>query len=251
MPGVFDFHARVGGGPQAVERLLATLTDWGIDRAAVCAGGMIDLDRLSAQVITGGSIDVDADNDAVLAACERAPDRLVPFFFGNPHRDAKYYRSRAEQFRALEVSPAVHGVPLADPRTLDLIDVAAEVGHPVYVVCLGRPGVGATDLALLAQRYPEVAFVLGHCGFVGIDVYALNCVADTPNIFAETSGCYTGVARAAISRLGADRVVFGTEYPLQHPSVELAKLQALALAPDSREAVVWRNAHRLLNEEAP
>lgn len=250
MPGVFDFHARLGGGPRAVDRLLATMVECGIDRAAVSAGGMIDLDVLSCQVVTGGFVDTDADNDAVLAACQDVPGRLVPFFFGNPHRDAKHYRSRAGEFRGLEISPAVHGMPLSDPRTVDLVEVAAELGHPVYVVCLGRPGVGATDLAQLAQRYPTVTFVLGHCGFVGIDVYALSCVASTPNIVAETSGCYTHVARVAIERLGVDRVVFGTEFPLQHPSVELAKLQALHLDPNHWQAVAWQNAHRLLGEEA-
>jgi hypothetical protein len=119
----------------------------------------------------------------------------------------------------------------------------------VYVVCLGRPGFSVIDLLLLADKFPEVTFVLGHCGFVGIDVYAVGKVASRSNIVAETSGCYTRVARIAVARLGCDRVLFGTEYPLQHPSVELAKLAALELDEPAWQQVAWRNAHRLLGED--
>jgi predicted TIM-barrel fold metal-dependent hydrolase len=222
---------------------------WGIDRAVVSAGGMIDLDRLSTQIIEGGHVETDADNDAVLAGCGRSDGRLLPFFFGNPHTGPDRYRSQVSEFRGLEISPAVHGVPLTDERTTALVEVADEHGHPVYVVCLGRPGVGAVDLVTLAEKFPAVTFVLGHCGFIGIDTYAINKIAPVDNIATETSGSYTGIVRAALQRLGTERVLFGTEYPLQHPSVELAKLRALELSPDSWRSVMWRNAHRVLGEE--
>jgi predicted TIM-barrel fold metal-dependent hydrolase len=44
-------------------------------------------------------------------------------------------------------------------------------------------------------------------------------------------------------------VVFGSEYPLQHPAVELAKFQALRLPPAQWRQVAWDNAHRLLGDE--
>jgi predicted TIM-barrel fold metal-dependent hydrolase len=44
-------------------------------------------------------------------------------------------------------------------------------------------------------------------------------------------------------------VLFGTEYPLQHPSVELAKLSSLDLDATAVELITRRNACRLLGEE--
>jgi predicted TIM-barrel fold metal-dependent hydrolase len=198
--------------------------------------------------MTGGHIEDDADNAAVLAGCAGSGGRLLPFFFGNPHRGPAPYREQATRFRGLEISPAVHGVPLTDERTMALVAVAATAGHPVYVVCLGRPGCGPRELAGLAAAFPKVSFVLGHCGFVGIDVYSLRVIAPFPNILAETSGCYTGVARVAVTRLGADRVLLGTEYPLQHPEVELTKLRVLELDEASWQQITWHNACRLLGE---
>jgi predicted TIM-barrel fold metal-dependent hydrolase len=222
------------------------MDEHGIARAVVTAGGLMGIAQLSRHVVEGGFVDTDADNAAVLVACRASDGRLLPFYFANPHRPPGEYRAAAADFVGMELSPAVHGVPLADERTSALIAIAAEVGHPVYLVCIGRPGCAVRDLSRLARTFPQVTFVLGHCGFIGIDVHALTVVADTPNIMAETSGCYTGVARAALDLLGADRVLFGTEYPLQHPAVELAKLDALELDPATRAKLAWHNGHRIL-----
>ncbi|MEV4807757.1 amidohydrolase family protein [Nonomuraea sp. NPDC049421] len=248
---VLDFHVRLVPRNGARTRLLAMLDECDMERAVVCAGGTIDLDRLSCQLIEGGHVESDADNDAVLAACEGTDGRLVPFFFANPHRAPAAYRSRAAEFRGLEISPAVHGVDLLDPRVRALVDVAATVGHPVYVVCLARRGSGVADLVTLARRFRQVSFVLGHSGIGNIDFYALALIEDEPNIFLETSGGYTSVAEAALRRLGPARVVFGSEYPLQHPSVELVKFRALRLPPEQWRQVAWENAHRLIGEEKP
>ncbi|WP_232075729.1 amidohydrolase family protein [Phytohabitans suffuscus] len=251
MGNVLDFHVRLAPRPGARDRLLSTLDECGMDRAVVCAGGTIDLDRLSRQLVEGGHVETDADNDAVLDACKDTDGRLVPFFFANPHRPPGAYRERAAEFRGLEVSPAVHGAGLDDPRVADLVAVAADFGHPVYAVCLDRPGARVADLVGLARRYPGVSFVLGHSGIGNIDLYALTLIRDEPNILLETSGGYTCVADAALSRLGADRVVFGSEYPLQHPAVELAKFETLRMTAEQWRRIAWDNAHRLLGEEKP
>lgn len=245
---VLDFHARLAPAPGSAGRLIATMDEHGIDRAVVCAGGLLDPYLLSAQIVRGGWVEADADNAAVLECCRRSGGRLVPFFFANPRGDPGRYAKSAADFRGLEISPAIHGVPLTDRRVAALVTLAGEFGHPVYVVCLGRAGSGVTDLVTLATLFPDVTFVLGHCGFIGIDFYAIDSVASTPNIVAETSGCYTCVAAAALSQLGPGRLVFGTEYPGQHPSVELAKIRALRLPADTWRLVAWGNACRLLGE---
>lgn len=246
---VFDFHARLIPGSTAAADLLSTMDNVGIDRAAVAAGGVIGLDQLSAQLVLGGHIRTSADNAAVPAACAGTGGRLVPFYFANPYDGVDGYRDRLADFRGLELSPAVYGVGYDDPLTLALVRVAAEAGHPVYTVAVGRPGARVTDLVALARRFPDVSFVFGHCGFTAIDTYALTAITPQPNIVAETSGCMSIVARTALDRLGPERVVFGTEYPLQHPSVELAKYAALDLPAPAWHDVAWRNAHRLLAEE--
>ncbi len=248
---IFDFHARLNRQLNATGALIATMDDTGIDRAAVSAGGLLDLDRLSEQIATGGRCDARADNDRLRRRCARSNGRLVPFFFADPARDVAEYRAVAGDYRGLEVSPAVHGCRFSDPGVAALVTTAAAAGHPVYTVCLDQDGSRTADLVSLARRFPRVTFVFGHCGYTGLDAAGLARVAPCPNIVAETSGCFTAIARLALDRLGPRRVLFGTEYPLQHPRVEIAKLDALGLSPSDRDLVCHANACRLIGEECP
>jgi predicted TIM-barrel fold metal-dependent hydrolase len=246
---VFDFHVRLRPGPGALDALLATMDGCGIARAAAAPGGAIGLGTLSRQVVEGGHVEVDADNDAVLAACRSSGGRLLPFYLGNPHRPAERYAEVAGSFRGLELSPALHGVPLLDPRCTELVAVAEQAGHPVYVVCLPRAGAGVADLVELARRFPDTTFVLGHLGVSLIDTYAVELVADRQNVLVDTSGGYPVVVRAALDRLGPDRLLFAAEHPLQHPRVELVKIATLKLPPDVWRKVAWENALRVLEED--
>jgi len=249
---VFDFHARLAPTTAAGPRLLTMMDRCGIARAAVSAGGVMDLDQLAYQVVHGGRSTGSPDNEAVLRAAEGSGGRLVPFFFGNPHASFREYAKRGHHYRGLEISPAVHGVGFYHPGVRELVEVAQQHGHPVYTVCVPAPGGGTADLLWLVKAYPDVTFVFGHCGYTGIDTHALKLLAPYPNVVAEISGCFSVTAQTAIERFGADRVVFGTEYPLQHPDVELAKLAALRLSTSDERKVAWSNAHRLLNlTEAP
>jgi uncharacterized protein len=246
---VFDAHVRLRPRPDAAAELLSTMDSVGIARAAVAAGGMVDLDRLSTQIVDGGHVATSADNGSVLAGCAASGGRLVPVYFANPHAPARAYQRAAPAFRGVEISPAVHGVGFDDPRTSALVRVAASVGHSVYTVCVPARGARTTDLIGLARRFPDVTFVFGHCGFIGVDAAGIAAIEPYPNIVAETSGCFSVIANLAVRRLGADRVLFGSEYPLQHPTVELAKYAALELSPAAWRQVAWANAHRLFGEE--
>ncbi|MBL7259404.1 amidohydrolase family protein [Paractinoplanes lichenicola] len=246
---VVDFHARLAPGDGEPGRLLAMMDQAGIDRAAVCAGGLLPLERLAEQLNDGGRTETAADNEGVREACERSGGRLLPFFFADPVRDVEAYGKRAFDFRGLEISPAVHGGRLDDERVAELVAVAGSAGHPVYVVTVAHPGGRPADLVRLAARFPRVTFVWGHCGHTGLDIAGLNALEGSHNVLAELSGSLTVTARLAVARLGAARVLFGTEYPLQQPEVELCKIDALGLDPAARAAVLGANACRVLSEE--
>jgi predicted TIM-barrel fold metal-dependent hydrolase len=245
--GVLDFHARLvpGGGA----RLLAAMDRAGIDRAAVSAGGLIGLDELSVRITHGGRSEAAADNAAVAEQCDRSDGRLLPFYFADPRREVDAYRKEAERFRGLEISPAVHGFRLDEPAVAEMVLIAAAAGHPVYVVTTGRPGCRPADLARLALEFPRATLVWGHCGHTGLEIAGLAELAPVPNVVAELSGSLTVTARTAVERLGVRRVMFGTEFPLQDPAVELAKCAALGLEPADRDRLLRTNACRLLGED--
>ncbi|CAM3787077.1 amidohydrolase family protein [Nocardiopsis rhodophaea] len=245
---IFDAHAHLAGAPEALPRMLASMDASGIERAVVVAGGALTPIELSRQMNEGGGTCSDADNAGVLAHCAQAAGRLIPFYFANPHKGPGPYCEHADHFRGLKLAPAVHGVPLTESVHDKLVAIAEGLNHPVYLHCLPRAGFTTSDLIALAARFPGVRFILGHGGIGDMDLHSVELIADHPNIHLETSGGYTCVVAAAVRRLGPGRVLFGTEYPLQHPRVELEKYRVLELGDDTWKEVAWNNIARMLGE---
>ncbi len=247
-PAIFDAHAHLLPGPDRPRHLLDTMDAHGIGRTIVVAGAVRKAEDVSRLIVEGGGVGADAYNDVVLAACAAAGGRLVPFFFANPHRDASTYRQAAAKVRGLKLGPAVHGVALDDPRHLPFLQVAQEFGQPVYLHCLERPGFRVSELVGLAERFPDVHFILGHGGVGDMDLYGVSLIEPYPNISLETSGGYLCVLEAALAQLGPGRVIFGSEYPFQHPHLELEKYRLLDLPAATWEDVSWNNICRLIGE---
>jgi hypothetical protein len=68
-----------------------------------------------------------------------------------------------------------------------------------------------------------------------------------PNVFADTSGVRRfDLLEQAVRRAGFEKILFGSDGPWLHPGVELAKIDALGLAPAARRAVLGGNFLRLI-----
>jgi predicted TIM-barrel fold metal-dependent hydrolase len=58
--------------------------------------------------------------------------------------------------------------------------------------------------------------------------------------------------RRALTEGPPDRVMFGTDWPFYHQATQLAKvLMATESDPGTRSRVLWENAARLFDLEAP
>ena len=79
---------------------------------------------------------------------------------------------------------------------------------------------------------------------------AARVLAGRPNLFVDTSSSLYAIApeqaRALIRLYGADRVLFGSDFPMWDPALELTLLARVGLTDDERERVLWRNARELL-----
>ena len=120
---------------------------------------------------------------------------------------------------------------LASPVGDDIIDAAAELGLSIAVCCL------ANDLSALRHqlgRRPDVAFSLDHCGFADFsgevpfrEAQPLWDLAEhsnlhvklTPTLVRLMGADPTALVTALVDRLGAERVLWGSDWP-QHREVD-------------------------------
>ncbi|MFI5256838.1 MAG: amidohydrolase family protein [Gemmatimonadales bacterium] len=200
--------------------------------------------------------DLSRGNDAMAAMAHADPARLRWLATLNPNHTA---HALAELDRC--VSRGAIGIKLlasrrADDPLLDPIcEAAAARGLPILhhvwqhrtrewpnqEISDGR------DLGRLASRHPRVSFILAHLGGGGDWAHTLVAVADLPNVFPDLSGSGVdrGMLDAALSALGAPRLLWGCDLTMETGLAKLRALEVIGLSDDELADIRWRNAARL------
>jgi hypothetical protein len=201
--------------------------------------------------------DVTVGNDAMLAIAATEPERVRMFVTVNPN-----FTAHALQEIERCVAAGAIGIKLlASRRASDpLLDPIAAVAAGRRLPVLhhiwqhrrrewpSQEISDGLDLAALAIRHPRANFILAHIGGGGDWAHTLPAVRDVPNIYPDLSG--SGVDRGmlddAVTILGAQRLLWGTDLTME---TGLAKLRALdvieSLSADDIADIRWRNAARI------
>jgi uncharacterized protein len=200
------------------------------------------------------------------ARCIRAhPDRLSGFATLHPAagREATLREMKQARDEGLigvgELSPHSQAYPIDDAVFADVLDLAGELRMPVNLHVTdpaSRPYVGRIETPLrdfvqLARAHPRTIFILAHWGGMLPLVDREANAAALPNVFYDTAASPllydAGVWSRVLPAFGADRVLFGSDFPLNlYPKLdELPGLVRLV-----NEAGAGGADHRLLGENA-
>lgn len=103
------------------------------------------------------------------------------------------------------------------------------------------------------DEFPEIPFIGAH--FAGWSVWqeATEKLAGTPNLYVDlSSSLYDLTSETAVDLIhayGADRVLWGTDYPMWESESEMEYFNKLDLTDDEREMILYKNAAKLLGLE--
>ncbi len=181
------------------------------------------------------------------AECVRAhPDRLSAFATVYPTAGdaalAEIRRVHGDGLIGLgELSPHSQHIAVDDPRWRAVLTLAGELGLPINLHVTdpspatgnyhGRVETPLVDFVLLAQAFPKVKFTLAHWGGcwwrhgVRLPDNVWFDTAASPLLYAPT------VFGEGVTACGADRVLWGTDYPLDlYPRDEALETMAGFLA---------------------
>lgn len=159
------------------------------------------------------------------------------------------------RFRGVKLHPLLDGYHPDDPAVHPIIELLVERGLPALIHC-GHPIFTLPwSIEELIRRYPAARIILGHMGHGNI-IYinaAIDVAERNPNVYLETSGMpMHSKIREAVERVGPDRVLYGSDTPFHHPSVELAKVRVSGLSTDLTDRVLGENGRRLFfGEQVP
>jgi uncharacterized protein len=240
---ILDFHTHVDEAPafgwiDPPEKIVGLLDEAGIDRAVIMT--YTDLPGANPRAL-----------EYIVEAAGRFPDHLLPFVRLNPnHTDvvpSLLQRAVAADIRGVKLHPTTTLAHPAGEPTIDLLRRCADLGLPVLFHCGDDPYTTPQALRLAAEAVPDCAIVMGHMGGYFHVEDAISAAEACPNLYLETSAMpYPAMIARAVERVGAHRVLFGSDGPGCSPALELEKVRSLGLPADDQAAILGRNAARLL-----
>jgi hypothetical protein len=204
-------------------------------------------------------------NDYILESIARYPKRLIGFCTVQPKSIdaavAEIERCARAGARGIgEMRPDIQSFDLTDEEVMTpfvaalrkhkliLLTHASEpVGHDYR----GKGAITPDVLYPFSTRYPDVPLVCAHWGG-GLPFYALmpEVKQAMKNVYFDTAASpflYSPqIYRRVADLVGADRILFGTDYPLLSPTRLLDEINTTDLSEAEKRLILSENARRLL-----
>ncbi len=204
-------------------------------------------------------------NDYILESIARYPHRLIGFCSVQPN---SYEAAIAEIERCVkggirgvgEMRPDLQLFDLRDEEMMKpFIEVIAKhklilLTHTSEPVGHEYPGKGSVTPDMLypfITSFPDLTIVCAHWGG-GLPFYALmpEVKQAMTNVFFDTAASpflYSPqIYNQVIQLVGADKILFGTDYPLLTPGRLLKEIDSLDLPEETKSLILSGNAQRLL-----
>lgn len=152
--------------------------------------------------------------------------------------------------RGIKLHPIFQGFKIDDEKMFPIYE-QIEGRFPVLMHVGDKNSDGATPrrLANIMKRYPKMTVIAAHMGgYSEWDEAERYIIGE--NCYIDTSSSIRFLpperSRELIRRHGADKVLFGTDYPLALHKEELDCFDKLELSQEEQEQILWKNAYKLL-----
>ncbi len=182
---------------------------------------------------------------------------LQPRFigFGTLHADMPQLAEEAEWIleqglKGIKMHPDSQRFSIDDPRLFPIYDrlqgvipVMLHMGDPRYH--FSHP----SRLRHVLDNFPNLQVIAAHFGGYSMFEAARENLADKDCIFDISSAMMfmePGQAEHYINLYGAERMAYGTDYPLWDPVTEVKRFQQLKLTDEQFEQIAHKTAERIL-----
>ena len=220
-------------------------------------GAEIGVDRFVIHSTATTVAQVQAINDYI-AATAAGNDSFIGFgtlhpCLGEDGLKTEFERIISLGLKGVKLHPEFQGFSIDD-----------EAMTPLYAVVEGRLPVlmhmgdenkdssHPSKLASVLDRFPRLTVIAAHLGGYQMWDEAIARLSGR-NLYVDTSSALFALEPSEAVRIirsyGTESVLFGTDYPMWDHKEELARFMKLELTEDERDAILWRNAARLLGLE--
>ena len=197
-----------------------------------------------------------AANDRTLEYARRSGGRLIPFvrldLAEEPIEEAT--RCLDAGARGIKLHPRAQRFLLNDERLAPVFELAAERRVPILIHGgRGLPPI-ADNLDRLVEAYPEAQLIIAHAGIADLAELA-GYFGGKAGVFFDTSVWSPIDLLSVFHVFSPEQIVYASDFPYgQQPSsllIALRTAKASGLDEDDLRAMLWGNASRIADGEAP
>ena len=255
---IIDAHCHIY--PDAIARKAAASTGNFYDGLpATCDGTLgallqegrqAGIDHFVVQSVATKPEQVHSINEFIAKEVAAFPQKLTGL--GTLHPDSKDMAGDIAHalelgLKGIKLHPDIQRFALDDPRCM-IIYASCQGKIPILL----HTGDNRFDfsnpnrLLPVLRDFPGLTVIGAHFGGYSIWQEAASQLHGIPNLYVDCSSTMFALPDAEVVDLirlyGADRVMFGTDYPMWSPVVELAHFQRLPLTQAERELILHKNA---------
>lgn len=231
------------------------------DGSAVQLLQMMDQNNITKSLIFSAATSVEQVshiNDFIHTTMQENNDRLVGFFTLHPHMKEEdlaneFSRAVGMGLKGIKLHPDFQGFAIDDKCTFPMYELAQQQSIPI-VFHAGDPRYAFSNphrIANILRLFPHLVAVVAHFGGWGEWKTAMKVLSGFDTILADTSSTrgFTDMdtVRKGLRFFGADRLMFGTDYPMWDAKEELQFIDSLPITQEEKEKILYKNACALLN----
>lgn len=195
---------------------------------------------------------VESINDFIAAECKKHPNfvGLMAMHQDYPNPEAEIERAIGLGLRGMKLHPDTQKVNMDDDRLMRIYELI-EGRMPLVMHC----GDYRTDFShprrmkRILHEFPNLVVDAAHFGGWSVFDLAVEYL-ENENCFLDMSSSQKFLGRRRTRELceiyGADRILFGSDFPMWNPSEEFEMFESLDFPKADFEKMTWHNAERFI-----
>ena len=196
-------------------------------------------------------------NDYLISAAAEHPEEFVGFGTMHAEFDAveeELDRIKAAGLKGVKLHPDFQHFCLDDEKAIAMFQAMADRNLPALIHTGDHryPYSEPARMARVLDRVPHLKAICAHLGGWSVWNDAWRELAGRPGVWVDTCSSLYAIspeeAAEVIRRYGADRVFFGTDYPMWNPTEEVQKFLRLPLTEKEQEMILHLNFEKFLAE---
>ena len=258
---IIDTHCHIY--PEKIAAKAVAGTDTFYDTVAKCdgtAGSLLrinteeGIDHTLVQSVATTPKQVNSINTFIAETVAASDGRFTGL--GTLHPDSEDQRADVRHLvdlglKGVKLHPDIQKFKIDDYRCLKIYELCEREGLPILL----HTGDSRFDysnpnrLLPVMKIYTELTVIGAHLGGWSVWDEAVDKLAGLPNLYVDTCSCFAFMKRQKMRDIilayGADRVLFGTDYPMWPIEDEIAALLSLGLSEEDNRKIFAENAEKL------